>query len=142
MTNDAGRSENGLAPDVVEARRHEGGWLVLDGGTPIGYITPDRTVRTPSGAEHTVREGRGAARLWSAEGTPLAQYDREPGLHIRDVASGVTWDLLPDWRSRVAREGDRVGFRLAEIYAEAYTLEQAQGAMPARVKLLLAWLAV
>ena len=76
-------------PDMIEVRPHEAGFLVLSGGTPIGFITAERTVQTPSGAEYTVREGRGAARLWSGEGRPLVTYDREPTLHIKDETSEV-----------------------------------------------------
>lgn len=126
--------------DTVEVRPHEGGYLVLTGATPIGFITPQRTIQTPAGAEHSVREGRGAARLWSDQGQPLATYDREPTLCVKDEGAGTVWELRPDWREAAAAGPDGATLPLARAFAVPYTLEEAQGAMPARVKLLLAWL--
>ena len=138
MTTD--NNDNAMAADLIEVRPHEDGWLVASGGVPIGFIGPDKTVKTPSGAEYTVREGRGAARLWSSEGKPVANYDREPDLHLKDVATGVVWSLRPDWRERVQGDRSLACIRLSEAFAVEYTLEEAQSTVPERVKLLLAYL--
>lgn len=118
------------------------GWMVLSNGTPIGFIAGNE-VHTPSGAAYTVREGRGAARFWSAEGKPVANFDREPDFHVKDVASGVMWKLKPDWMNLVesAPDGAKT-LNVWDAFSEPYTLEEAQGVVPARVKLMLAWVMV
>lgn len=118
----------------------ERAWLVCAAETPIGAVCDDGRVLTPSGATYTVREGRGAARLWSADGKPVVNYDREPILHVKDVASGVVWDLRPNWLE--AARGAENTLDVAKAFAREYTLEEAQGTAPARVQLLLAYLAL
>jgi hypothetical protein len=121
-------------PDAPE------GWLVAEGNVPIGLLAAVATVRTPSGAEYRVRDGR----LWPGDGPAVAGYDEDPTPRVTDAASGVAWELKPDWRARALRPGPDGSHTLniPAAMARDYTLEDAQGTVPARVKLLLAHLAL
>jgi hypothetical protein len=123
----------------LKERDAPGGWLVAEETVPIGIVTPNGAIRTPSGAEYAVRDGR----LWPADGPAVAGYD-EDAPSVTDLAGAVTWDLRPNWRAEALKAGPE-GSRVLEIgsaLAREYSLEEAQGAMPARIKLLLAWLAL
>jgi hypothetical protein len=123
----------------LEEREAPDGWLVAEGTVPIGIVTPGGAIRTPSGAEYAVRD----RRLWPADGPAVAGYD-EDAPSVTDHAGGVTWQLRPNWRAEAlkpAAEGNHT-LDIGSALARDYTLEEAQGTMPARIKLFLASLAL
>jgi hypothetical protein len=117
---------------VLSISRHDGGWLVSGDDAPIGFINGDGAIHTPSGAAYTVRTGGGRDALVAADGRIVVTLG---GDELRDEVSAVVWRLRDDWRS-AWRDGTQ---KLDEIWALPYTREDAQGTVPNRVRLLLAW---
>lgn len=122
----------------LEERDAPDAWLVAEGDVPIGVVTGD-VARCPSGAEYTAREGR----LWPAHGDAVAGYD-EDAHALTDLKTGVAWELRPDWRAEALKPGplNNRTLDIGAALAREYTLEDAGGTMPVRVKLLLARLAL
>lgn len=60
---------------------------------------------------------------------------------MRDEKTGLEWDLREDWiRNSIHGEPPEMLVYLPYAFAREYSLEEAQGTVPNRVKLLLAWL--
>jgi hypothetical protein len=113
------------APDGSE------GWLVASDGTPVGFIL-GAEIHTPSGARYTA--GSGVMR--DADGRVVVTLDED---RVSDAVSGVTWELKPGWTALAAGTVDG-GLELDvwTAFAKPYTLEDAQGAVPVRVRLMMA----
>jgi hypothetical protein len=89
---------------------------------------------TPAGATCTVEIQGGSARLVSADGHAMVVVS---GATLRDEKTGVEWRVREGWEA--AFRNGAIG--LDDIWALPYSLEEAQGTVPNRVKLLLAWMA-
>lgn len=121
----------------LEERDTPNGWIVAEENVPIGIVSGN-TVSCPSGKEYTVRE----SRLWPAGGDAVAGYN-EDAPSVTDLVSGATWELRPNWRAEALKPGPQSNRALdiTAALARDYTLEDAEGTMPVRVKLLLAFVA-
>lgn len=105
---------------------------------PIGFITPDGEIVTPSGAAYTVRGATGQFTLLHCASSALVSL---VGQTLRDEKTGLEWDLREDWiRNSIHGEPPEMLVYLPYAFAREYSLEEAQGTVPNRVKLLLAWL--
>lgn len=74
------------------------------------------------------------------DGEVAVQYEEMGNPTLTDTGNTVAWELRPDWRSSVPAEGV-ISMDWSTLTVRPYSLEEAQGEMPARVKLLLAYLA-
>lgn len=114
------------APDGPE------GWLVLSGGAPVGFVA-GTGIHTPGGAWYAAAPGE----MRDADGRTVARLGER---HVSDDVSGVTWELKPDWVSLAQEAADgSLGLNVWDAFARAYSLEDAQGSVPVRVRLMMAW---
>lgn len=116
-------------------RPHEGGVLLMRGDTPLGLMDGN-LILTPSGASWRVRKTRNGAVLSGPDGGTVVEYAALPMNAVCDTATGTTWRLRPNWHET----GQAAAFRPSDLFAETYSLEEAQGVVPNRVLLLLAYL--
>jgi hypothetical protein len=117
---------------ILAISPHNGGWLVAGDDAPIGFIDAEGSIHTPSGAAYAVKVENNCRTLVGAGGRAVVTLR---GDALTDETSALIWRLRDDWQS-VVRNGT---LDLNEVWALPYTLEDAQGTVPNRVKLLLAW---
>ena len=123
-----------MSGGIITLSEQDGGSLVSSDEAPIGFIAPDGTIMAPSGAAYTVQDEPGRLAMVTADAQALVTL---AGTILRDAKTGVEWRVRDAWLAAY-RDG---ALTLDEIWALPYTLEDAQGTVPNRVKLLLAWIA-
>lgn len=119
--------------NTLRVAEHDGGWLVSSDEAPIGYIASDGGVMTPSGAAYTIQQAPHGIAMAAADGQAII---RLAGASLTDVKTGIEWQVRDGWQAAF-RDGT---LNLDEVWALPYTLEDAQGTVPNRVKLMLAWI--
>lgn len=122
-----------MSAGSIGVTNHEGGWLVSSDEAPIGFIATDRSIVTPSGATYSVQHDTDSVAIVAANAQPVVSL---VGMTLRDEKTGVEWQLNENWRSAFKNEVIPVD----EVWGRQYSIEEAQGTVPNRVKLLLAWL--